>query len=147
MAGPTRLTLEHAVVKDEAGEAHWRQFGPGATGIGWDLSFLGMALHLDSGGAAIDRAANDDGFGCRQGAHARLRRRLGCPPHRNGRGTGRCPRDGGADGGGVHGPVVRTFAILGDRMPGRFFVERAECWGPTSSARSQPTGAKGDRRR
>ena len=55
----TRLTLEHLMLKDEAGEEHWRQFGPGATGVGWDLSFLGMALHLESGGAAIDREVND----------------------------------------------------------------------------------------
>ena len=55
----TRLTLEHVMPKDAAGEEHWRQYGPGATGVGWDLSFLGMALHLDSGGAAIDREADD----------------------------------------------------------------------------------------
>ncbi len=54
-----RLTLEHTMPKDEAGEAHWEQFGPGATGVGWDLSFLGLALHLESGGEAIERDAND----------------------------------------------------------------------------------------
>lgn len=54
-----RLTLEHAMPRDEAGEAHWEQYGPGATGIGWDLSFLGLALHLDSGGKAIEWDAND----------------------------------------------------------------------------------------
>ncbi len=36
--GGTRLTLEH---------------------LGWDLSFLGLALHLDSGGQAIDRSESD----------------------------------------------------------------------------------------
>jgi len=55
----TRLTLEHIMLKDEAGEAHWEQFGPGATGVGWDLSFLGLALHVDSGGQAIDQAENE----------------------------------------------------------------------------------------
>lgn len=55
-----RLTLEHIMLKDEAGEAHWRQFGPGATGVGWDLSFLGLALHLESGGEAIDREASEN---------------------------------------------------------------------------------------
>lgn len=55
----TRLTLEHTMLKDEAGEEHWRQYGPGATGVGWDLSFLGLAQHLESGGEAIDREAND----------------------------------------------------------------------------------------
>lgn len=58
-SGGTRLTLEHIMPKDDAGEEHWKQFGPGATGVGWDLSFLGMALHLESGGEAIDREAND----------------------------------------------------------------------------------------
>ena len=55
----SRVTLEHTMLKDAAGEEHWRQYGPGATGVGWDLSFLGLGLHLESGGEAIDRAAND----------------------------------------------------------------------------------------
>lgn len=46
----TRLTLEHVVaVRDLEGE-HWLKFGPGAVGVGWDLSFLGLGLHLESGG-------------------------------------------------------------------------------------------------
>ena len=57
--GGTRLTLEHLVPKDEASDEHWKQYGPGAAGVGWDLSFLGLALHLDSGGQAIDRKKND----------------------------------------------------------------------------------------
>ena len=44
-----RLTLEHLMRKDEASEAHWRKYGPGATGVGWDLSFLCLHLHLRSG--------------------------------------------------------------------------------------------------
>ena len=57
--GGTRLTLEHLIPKDEASEEHWKQYGPGATGVGWDLSFLGLALHLDSGGQAIDPSRNN----------------------------------------------------------------------------------------
>jgi len=57
--GGTRLTLEHLIPKDEASEKHWKQYGPGATGVGWDLGFLGLALHLDSGGQPIDRSRND----------------------------------------------------------------------------------------
>lgn len=53
----THLTLEHIMLKDEAGEEHWHQYGPAATGVGWDLSFLGMALHLESHSGAIDREA------------------------------------------------------------------------------------------
>ncbi|WP_293676318.1 SRPBCC family protein [uncultured Phenylobacterium sp.] len=49
----TRLTLEHIMLaRDMAGD-HFQQFGPGAVGVGWDLSFLGLGLHLASGGGAF----------------------------------------------------------------------------------------------
>ena len=42
----TRLTLEHIVdLRDLDGE-HWQKFGPAAVGVGWDLSFLGLGLHI-----------------------------------------------------------------------------------------------------
>ena len=42
----TRLTLQHiARVDDE----RWAEYGPGAVGVGWDLTVLGLALHLASG--------------------------------------------------------------------------------------------------
>jgi uncharacterized protein YndB with AHSA1/START domain len=42
-AGGTRLTLEHiAHVEDQ----FWDQFGPGAVGVGWDQTVLGLTLHL-----------------------------------------------------------------------------------------------------
>ena len=47
------------MLKDEEAEEHWKQFGPGATGVGWDLSFFGLALHLGRGGVAIDQEANE----------------------------------------------------------------------------------------
>src|SRR5262245_36824103 len=42
-------------------EAHvdpdlWKQFGPGAVGVGWDLALMGLGLHIESG-AAVDRRA------------------------------------------------------------------------------------------
>jgi uncharacterized protein YndB with AHSA1/START domain len=41
--GRIRLELEHvAHVADE----FWAQFGPGAVGIGWDLSLMGLAQHM-----------------------------------------------------------------------------------------------------
>lgn len=41
--GSTHLRLEHtAVVPPEM----WDQFGPGAVGVGWDLTLLGMWAHL-----------------------------------------------------------------------------------------------------
>jgi uncharacterized protein YndB with AHSA1/START domain len=58
----TRLELEHIAMEDE----HWTEFGPGATGIGWDLAFMGLALHIDTGDDADPAAveawiASDDG--------------------------------------------------------------------------------------
>jgi uncharacterized protein YndB with AHSA1/START domain len=62
--GRARFTLEHvAHVSDEL----WARFGPGATGVGWDLGILGLSLYLDSGSEAVDPAeievwmASDDG--------------------------------------------------------------------------------------
>jgi uncharacterized protein YndB with AHSA1/START domain len=41
-----RLVLEHIVgVDDEI----WREFGPGAVGMGWDSMLLGLAIHLSTG--------------------------------------------------------------------------------------------------
>ena len=54
-----RLTLVHTMLKDETGEAHWGTYGPGATGVGWDLSFFGLGLHLESDGGTVDRQASD----------------------------------------------------------------------------------------
>ena len=57
--GGTRLTLEHLMLKDEASEAHWRQFGPGATGVGWDLGFAGLAFHLRTPTPSLLQPYND----------------------------------------------------------------------------------------
>jgi uncharacterized protein YndB with AHSA1/START domain len=47
--GRTRFELEHvAHVSDDL----WDQFGPSATGIGWDLSLQGLARHLADPAAA-----------------------------------------------------------------------------------------------
>lgn len=45
--GGTELLLRHVAVVDQE---RWDQYGPGATGVGWDLSFLGLGLHLAGGG-------------------------------------------------------------------------------------------------
>jgi uncharacterized protein YndB with AHSA1/START domain len=52
----TRLTLEHIVLASDVDE-HWAKFGPGAVGVGWDLTLLGMELYLKSGGAGVDHVA------------------------------------------------------------------------------------------
>ncbi len=46
----TRLTLEHILPVDALKDEHWAQYGPGAVGVGWELSFLGLGLHLETGG-------------------------------------------------------------------------------------------------
>jgi len=58
--GPdTKLTLEHVMLKDDDGEAHWKQYGPGATGVGWELSFLALGYHVTKGGIKIDPQENE----------------------------------------------------------------------------------------
>lgn len=44
-AGGTKVELEHIVPDDD----HWRRYGPGATGVGWELALVGLDMHL--GGA------------------------------------------------------------------------------------------------
>ena len=40
--GCARLTLTHTQRTSE----HWNRYGPGATGVGWELALLGLAFHL-----------------------------------------------------------------------------------------------------
>jgi len=50
----TLLELEHiAHVDDE----RWRQFGPGAVGVGWDMALMGLGQHLATGASADPKAA------------------------------------------------------------------------------------------
>jgi uncharacterized protein YndB with AHSA1/START domain len=49
--GQARMTLEHTAFVED----HWNLYGPGAVGIGWDLSLMGLYLHLLSG-QAVDAA-------------------------------------------------------------------------------------------
>jgi uncharacterized protein YndB with AHSA1/START domain len=52
--GGTRFALEHiAHVNDEL----WAQFGPGAVGVGWDQTLLGLALYLAGGADLPERGA------------------------------------------------------------------------------------------
>lgn len=45
----TRLELEHTARAADIPPGFWEQFGPGATGVGWDGGLLGLALHLGTG--------------------------------------------------------------------------------------------------
>jgi len=48
--GGTQLRLEHiAHVPDD----FWNRYGPGAVGVGWDLSMLGLGRHIETG-ATLD---------------------------------------------------------------------------------------------
>jgi uncharacterized protein YndB with AHSA1/START domain len=53
----TRLTLEHIAHTGGIGEEHLKKFGPGATGVGWDLGLHGLKQHLGNPAVAIDPAA------------------------------------------------------------------------------------------
>ncbi|HMJ75226.1 MAG TPA: SRPBCC family protein [Iamia sp.] len=49
----TRMRLSHFCDCDNP---FWDQFGPGATGVGWDSGLIGLSLHLATG-EPVDRAA------------------------------------------------------------------------------------------
>lgn len=54
-----RLMLEHIAHREGIGEDHLKKFGPGAVGIGWDLWFHGLELHLAYPNSAIEPTAAD----------------------------------------------------------------------------------------
>ncbi|WP_319463430.1 SRPBCC family protein [Micromonospora sp. RTP1Z1] len=51
--GRTRFELEHVAHVDDE---RWAEFGPGATGVGWDMGLLGLASHLAADGSGVDPA-------------------------------------------------------------------------------------------
>jgi uncharacterized protein YndB with AHSA1/START domain len=54
-AGGTRFELQHISHVDDT---RWAEFGPGAVGVGWDSTLLGLAGHLSSGeGVTPENAA------------------------------------------------------------------------------------------
>jgi uncharacterized protein YndB with AHSA1/START domain len=68
----TRMRLAHTC---QAANPFWDQFGPGATGVGWESGMLGLALHLSSGGAADPAEVqawtmSDEGFRFARGSAA-----------------------------------------------------------------------------
>jgi hypothetical protein len=56
------LTLEHTAMIED----HWNQFGPGAVGIGWDLSIAGLERYLATG-AAVDHETAEAWMGSPEG--------------------------------------------------------------------------------
>jgi uncharacterized protein YndB with AHSA1/START domain len=55
----TRLTLEHIQHRDGPGEEHMRRFGPGAVGVGWDLTLHGLGKWLHAPDDALDPEAEE----------------------------------------------------------------------------------------
>jgi uncharacterized protein YndB with AHSA1/START domain len=49
--GGARFELEHTAHPEE----HWNQYGPGAVGLGYDMSLAALALHLTAGGVTNDQ--------------------------------------------------------------------------------------------
>ena len=45
----TRFELENVAAVDSLPDGFWEQFGPSATGMGWDSVLLGLAVHLSTG--------------------------------------------------------------------------------------------------
>lgn len=66
-ATSTRLELENVAAADSIPEGFWDQFGPSATGMGWDSGLLGLSLHFSGGQDGISPeeaaawAATDEG--------------------------------------------------------------------------------------
>jgi len=56
-ADRTRVELEHVAPAADIGAEMWEQFGPSATGIGWDQTLLGLAMHLTTGEVRPDNSA------------------------------------------------------------------------------------------
>jgi uncharacterized protein YndB with AHSA1/START domain len=55
----TRVELEHTARVADVPPGFWEQFGPGATGVGWDGGMLGLWLHLTEGADANPEALPD----------------------------------------------------------------------------------------
>jgi uncharacterized protein YndB with AHSA1/START domain len=58
-----RLMLEHITDVDDD---IWREFGPGAVGMGWDSMLLGLALHLATG-ESVDPSFGQQWLGTEHG--------------------------------------------------------------------------------
>ena len=70
--GRTRVELQHVAPSADLGAEMWEQFGPSATGIGWDQTLLGLAQHLSTGEVRPDNAqewlVSDEGIGFMRGS-------------------------------------------------------------------------------
>jgi hypothetical protein len=56
-AGGTRLELDSVVAADALPPGMWETYGPGATGIGFELGLLGLALHVEGDASVTPETA------------------------------------------------------------------------------------------
>lgn len=56
--GGTELTLEHLA---HTAPDFWNQYGPGATGVGWDLALLGLEQHFSDDPVVVPETAEEWG--------------------------------------------------------------------------------------
>ena len=96
-AGRTKLMLTHTAHLS----AHWDEYGPGAAGVGWELTLLGLAIHVARSSAAMPDEVRFFHFACGKGVHRGQQRRMG-----EGVGRGRNAAGGRRRGGQAHDRVL-----------------------------------------
>ncbi len=82
----TTLRLEHTALIDE----RWKEFGPGAVGIGWDLTLVALAEHLTTGEQVVADLASPDALTFMPRQQRGLVPRIDRRRHSRGRSRGRC---------------------------------------------------------
>ena len=97
-AGLARLTLMHTSLHSP----HWDEYGPGATGVGWELALLGLALHIADPTAPMPDEVGVRYLARRQGDHHRQQRGLGPSRRRRRDRPGSRPRGRNAHDGILH---------------------------------------------
>jgi len=97
----TRLTLEHIALASDT-DQHWLKYGPGAVGVGWDLTLESLGKHLEGDGVTLDPKAAAEWMGSAAGkAFMRKSANAWCEAH----------IAGGEDPEVAHGMAARTAAF------------------------------------
>ncbi len=61
----TTLRLEHIAHVDDK---KWDEYGPGAVGVGWDLTIVALAEHLETGEQVVPDLSNADALDFMRGS-------------------------------------------------------------------------------
>ena len=104
----TTLRLEHVGLVDDFDDK-WDEFGPGAVGVGWDLSLLGLGEHLATGADLIRTPSTPDGWTPCAAAATHGRRRRSPTARRASRPGSRHPHCRV-----LHRRLMHAFDVLGD---------------------------------